>query len=76
MLSTTYAVDCLAIGVPALLGGVGVDYGDGLFVTARAYGSAVIVRAVFALVVTLLKRPALPPVPAWTRKARAGAGRS
>jgi predicted MFS family arabinose efflux permease len=49
VLSTVYVVAYLAMGAPAVLGGVGVVYGDGLFATASEYGFAVILLAVFAL---------------------------
>jgi predicted MFS family arabinose efflux permease len=62
VLSTMYVVAYLAMGLPAVFGGVGVVYGDGLFATARDYGFGVIVLAVFALVGTLWKRPELVPV--------------
>jgi hypothetical protein len=59
VLSTVYVIAYLAMGGPAVLGGLGVVYGDGLFATAREYGFAVILLAVFALLGTFLKRPAL-----------------
>ncbi|HKP59315.1 MAG TPA: MFS transporter [Polyangiales bacterium] len=61
VLSTIYVVAYLAMGVPAVFGGMGVVYGDGLFATAREYGLAVIALAVFALAGTLWK-----PAPART----------
>ena len=62
VLSTLYVVAYLAMGVPAVLGGAGVVYGDGLFATAREYGFAVILLAAFALFGSLTKRVALAPV--------------
>jgi MFS family permease len=61
VLSTVYVVAYLAMGLPAVFGGIGVVYGDGLFATARDYGFGVIVLAVFALAGSLLKRPAIAP---------------
>jgi predicted MFS family arabinose efflux permease len=59
VLSTVYVVAYLAMGVPAVFGGIGVVYGGGLFATARDYGLAVIALAVFALAGMLWKRPVL-----------------
>ena len=59
VLSTVYVVAYLAMGLPAVFGGIGVVYGDGLFATARDYGFGVIVLAVVALAGTLLKRPVM-----------------
>jgi hypothetical protein len=61
VLSTMYVVAYLAMGLPAIFGGISVVYGDGLFATAREYGFGVIGLAVFALVGTWMKRPALVP---------------
>jgi hypothetical protein len=44
VLSTTYVVAYLAMGLPAIFGGISVVYGDGLFATAREYGLGVIGR--------------------------------
>jgi MFS family permease len=52
VLSVLYVVAYLAMGVPAVLGGIGVAHGGGLFMTAREYGIAVIVLAAFALLGT------------------------
>jgi hypothetical protein len=59
VLSTMYVVAYLAMGLPAIIGGAGVVYGDGLFATAREYGFVVILLAAFALVGTLWTRPVL-----------------
>ena len=78
VLSTMYAVAYLAMGAPAVLGGVGVVYGDGLFATASEYGFVVIGLALFALVGTWLKRPARPaiaPASVWPRDSRPELGR-
>jgi predicted MFS family arabinose efflux permease len=55
VLSTMYVVAYLAMGLPAIFGGISVVYGDGLFATARDYGFGVIALAVFALVGTLMR---------------------
>ena len=55
-MSTLYVVAYLAMGVPAVLGGAGVVYGDGLYATAREYGFAVILLAGFALLGTRWQR--------------------
>jgi hypothetical protein len=52
VLSVLYVVAYLAMGVPAVLGGIGVAHGGGLFTTAREYGIAVIALAAFALLGT------------------------
>lgn len=64
VLSTVYVIAYLAMGVPAVFGGIGVVYGGGLFATTFEYGAVVIILAVFALFGSLLKRPAAVPVPA------------
>jgi MFS family permease len=57
VLSTVYVIAYLAMGVPAVLGGIAVVYGGGLFATTFKYGAVVILLAAFALVSSLLKRP-------------------
>jgi predicted MFS family arabinose efflux permease len=57
VLSIVYVIAYLAMGAPAVLGGVGAVYGGGLFATAREYSVAVIVLAALALAGTLLRRP-------------------
>ena len=54
MLSIIYVIAYLAMGLPAVLGGVRVVHGGGVFTTAREYGVAVIVLALVALVGTLI----------------------
>jgi hypothetical protein len=49
VLSALYIVCYLAMGVPAVLGGLRVVYGHGLLVAAREYGLAVMVLAALAL---------------------------
>jgi MFS family permease len=55
VLSILYVIAYLAMGVPAILGGVRVVYGGGLLSTAREYGLVVMALAVTALVGTLLR---------------------
>ena len=52
VLSVLYIVAYLAMGLPAVLGGVRVVYGDGVLSTAREYGVAVIALATIALLAT------------------------
>jgi MFS family permease len=56
VLSIIYIIAYLAMGLPAVLGGVRFVHGGGVFTTAREYGVAVIVLAVVALAGTLLQR--------------------
>ena len=49
VLSALYVVCYLAMGVPAVVGGLRVVYGHGLLAAAREYGAAVIALAVLAL---------------------------
>jgi hypothetical protein len=49
VLSALYVVCYLAMGVPAVFGGLRVVYGHGLLAAAREYGVAVMVLAVLAL---------------------------
>jgi len=49
VLSALYVVCYLAMGVPAVFGGLRVVYGHGLLAAAREYGAAVIVLAAVAL---------------------------
>jgi predicted MFS family arabinose efflux permease len=62
VLSVIYVVAYLAMGVPAVLGGLRVVHGGGIMTTAREYGLAVIVLAAFALAGTLVPRNRLIPV--------------
>jgi hypothetical protein len=56
VLSVVYVVAYLAMGVPAILGGLRVVHGGGIMTTGREYGLAVIVLASFALAGTLVRR--------------------
>jgi predicted MFS family arabinose efflux permease len=56
VLSFVYVIAYLAMGLPAVLGGVAVVYGGGLLPTAREYGLVVIALSVFALLGTSLRR--------------------
>jgi predicted MFS family arabinose efflux permease len=56
VLSVLYVVSYLAMGVPAVIGGVGVVYGGGLLATAREFGAVVIGLAVLALLGALRRR--------------------
>jgi predicted MFS family arabinose efflux permease len=56
VLSVLYVVAYLAMGVPAVLGGIGVVHGGGLLSTAREYGFAVMALAAVALLGTLTRR--------------------
>jgi predicted MFS family arabinose efflux permease len=58
VLSTLYVVSYLAMGLPAVAGGLRVVHGGGLLPTAREYGAAVIALAAVALVGALARRPA------------------
>jgi MFS family permease len=62
VLSVVYVVAYLAMGVPAILGGLRVVHGGGIMTTAREYGLAVIALAVFALAGTLVPRSRPTPV--------------
>ncbi len=58
VLSVLYVVAYLAMGFPAVLGGVRVVYGGGLLGTAREYGLAVMALAALALLGALRQRAA------------------
>jgi predicted MFS family arabinose efflux permease len=62
VLSVLYVAAYLAMGLPAVLGGILVVHGGGLFTTAREYGVAVIVLAMVALAGTLTRRETVPAV--------------
>jgi MFS family permease len=49
LLSTVFVVSYLAMGLPAVIGGFRVVYGDGVLATAREYGFAVMGLAAVAL---------------------------
>jgi Major Facilitator Superfamily len=61
VLSILYLIAYLAMGVPAVLGGLRAVHGGGIFTTAREYGAGVMTLAALALVGTLLRRPATAP---------------
>jgi len=62
VLSIVYVIAYLAMGLPAVLGGVRVVHGGGVITTAREYGIAVMVLAIAALAGALLHRaPILAP---------------
>jgi hypothetical protein len=56
VLSVLYVVAYLAMGLPAVLGGVRAVYGGGVIHTAREYGLAVMALATLALVGALRQR--------------------
>ena len=57
VLSTLYVVSYLAMGLPAVVGGVLVVHGGGLLATGREYGAAVIVLALLAMAALAWQRP-------------------
>jgi len=57
VLSLLYVIAYLAMGLPAVVGGLRVVHGGGVLSTAREYGVAVMVLAALALLGTLLRRP-------------------
>jgi len=57
VLSILYVIAYLAMGLPAVLGGLRVVHGGGVLTTAREYGAAVTALAALALIGTLLRRP-------------------
>jgi MFS family permease len=56
VLSVLYVVAYLSMGVPAILGGIRVVHGGGLFTTAREYGFVVMALAAVALLGSLIRR--------------------
>ena len=56
VLSVLYVVAYVAMGVPAVLGGIRVVHGGGLFTTSRESGLAVIILAGAALMGTFVRR--------------------
>ena len=64
LLSTVYAVSYLAMGLPAVIGGVLVVHGGGLLPTTREYGLTVMALAALALLGLLLVRSSPSPVDA------------
>lgn len=69
VLSIVYVVAYLSMGLPAVIGGLRVVHGGGVVPTAREYGIAVIALAAFALVGTLLRRPARAAAPVLVSRA-------
>jgi predicted MFS family arabinose efflux permease len=57
-LSVLYVIAYLAMGLPAVLGGVRVVHGGGLFETAREYGLAVMMLAAVAFLGSVWRKPA------------------
>jgi len=64
LLSTVYAVSYLAMGLPAVIGGVLVVHGGGLLPTTREYGLTVMALAALALLGLLLVRSSPSPAAA------------
>jgi heme A synthase len=60
VLSVFYLIAYLAMGLPAILGGLRVVHGGGLFGTAREYGLAVMTFGALALIGSLLRRQRKP----------------
>lgn len=60
VLSALYIVSYLAMGLPAVVGGLRVVYGHGLLVTAREYGLAVMLLATLALAGGALRKAPEP----------------
>jgi MFS family permease len=63
LLAGIFVVGYLAFSLPAIAAGIAVGR-IGLERTAEIYGLAVIVLAVFAVALLLLRRPAADPLPA------------
>ena len=57
VLSVLYVIAYLAMGLPAIVGGLRVVYGGGILATAREYGIAVVVLALVALIGTVRGAP-------------------
>lgn len=55
VLSVLYAIAYLALGVPAVLGGIRVAHGGGVIGTANEYGVAVMVLGALALAGSLVR---------------------
>ncbi|HEX4417868.1 MAG TPA: hypothetical protein VH165_08215, partial [Kofleriaceae bacterium] len=69
VLSILYMISYLAMGVPAVLGGLRCVYGGGVVATAHEYGLAVMALAALALVGAVLRRadaaaPVVAPIAA------------
>lgn len=67
VLSLLYVVAYLAMGLPAVLGGLRVVHGGGLLATAHEFGLAVMVLAAIALLGTLARRPFVARAPQLVR---------
>jgi predicted MFS family arabinose efflux permease len=64
VLSTIFVVSYLAMGLPAVIGGVLVVHGGGVLTTAREYGVAVMVLAALALLGVIRPRTPATRTPA------------
>ncbi|AKV00648.1 Permease of the major facilitator superfamily [Labilithrix luteola] len=64
VLSVLYVIAYLAMGLPAVLAGIGVVYGGGVIATAREYGMGVMALSSLALVGTLARRRSVSTVAA------------
>src|SRR5690349_20585403 len=67
VLSILYVVAYLAMGLPAVLGGLRVVHGGGLLTTAHEFGLAVMLLAASALIGTLARRPLAARAPQLVR---------
>jgi hypothetical protein len=70
VLSVLYVVAYLAMGVPAVLGGIGVVHGGGLLATAYEYGLVVMLFAAVALLGTFTRRQTARAVASEVAQAR------
>lgn len=70
VLAAVYVVSYVALGVPAVIGGVLAVHG-GVLATAREYGAAVIVLGAIALAGALVRRRAAVGVSGWGSSSRA-----
>jgi predicted MFS family arabinose efflux permease len=64
ILAAVYVVSYLALGVPAVIGGVLAVHG-GVLATAREYGAAVMALGAVALAGTLVRKPGIVKVGSW-----------
>jgi MFS family permease len=58
VLAVLYVIAYLAMGLPAVIGGIGVVYGGGMIATANEYGAAVMLLAGLAFLGAVLPRSA------------------
>jgi predicted MFS family arabinose efflux permease len=58
VLSVLYVIAYLAMGLPAVLGGIRVVHGGGVFTTAREYGLGVMTLAALAFLGSVWRKPA------------------